>query len=127
MTVILGEQIDTNTERGIGIQQGVDMAFDALARWAQSEPAGKAVHAAWFRGMADQFRIVERNRRRWETLDDRDKVLDQQIAVKVIDLAITNLRGDDQHQLLPSVNASLRTEMENGREALKYLSGDATA
>lgn len=68
----------------------MDEESERLRRWLQEwaddpERGGRAVHAAWVEGMQRQLRIVERDRQRWEILNETDRILDAMIARKLVE------------------------------------------
>lgn len=78
--------------------------MDALERqlraWASGylrSDEGREVHSAWRDGMRAQRREVAPNRLRWETLEERDRLLDGEIAERVLGDFLGWIEGQRAH------------------------------
>jgi hypothetical protein len=84
---------------------GFAIAMRAVIRASQTEDAGRAMHAAWVRGMQHQHRDVTgkdgRRRDRWELLINDDKDLDSGIARDVARFLVETVGGK-----VPDLNGS---------------------
>jgi hypothetical protein len=67
----------------VGGQEPVD-GLDTRRSTQDAAPAGSVVHAAWVTGMLIQGREVAPERLKWETLDRRDRELDEYIESEVL-------------------------------------------
>lgn len=94
----LGALVAEVQDRRLDEREGAD-AFsslhDWLLKWADTEQAARAAHAAWIDSMARQHRDVSRHLARWEILETQDQALYMLIAAHFIQTALdTPGRGE---------------------------------
>ncbi len=95
---------------GVGVRT-VEMA-SMNTDW---EALGQAVHRSWRDGMLSQGRTVERERLNWETLPERDRVLDRYIAGEVVQALL-----DAAPAPQPAADEGLREVLELVAQMIEY-------